>query len=125
LFGEIIEGLIELNRFGRIVHDNWKELPGIYSGINIDVFIVMPNHMHGIITIDGNSKPIPEIIRGFKSYTARKINELRSMTGEMVWQRSYYEHIIRSDEESIHIGNYILNNAAQWKTDEENIVNKP
>jgi len=64
--------------------------------------------------------PLSEIVRTFKSYSAHKINEYRHLPGTPVWQRGYYEHVIRSEEEFTQIGEYILFNAAKWETDREN-----
>ncbi len=92
----------------------------------------MPNHVHGIILIHeaegrSGSKPDPtrghplsEIVRAFKTYSARKINEDRQSQGTPIWQRSYYEHIIRSEKEYSQIGEYIMYNPAKWDMDGEN-----
>jgi putative transposase len=91
----------------------------------------MPNHVHGIIIIQDLRRvgprptptkrhPLSEIVRAFKSYSSRKINEHRHLPGIPVWQRGYYEHVIRSEEEFTRIGEYILFNAAKWETDREN-----
>jgi len=123
---------MELNDFGEVVKLVWQEIPLHYPEVNNDEFIVMPNHIHGIITIDENqragSKPAPttgkhqlsEIVRAFKTYSARKINELRKTPGTPVWQRNYYEHIILNENDYHQIGEYILYNPAKWETDSEN-----
>ena len=91
----------------------------------------MPNHVHGIIAIHevgrAGSKPAPtkryplsEIVRAFKTYSSRRINELRNSQGIPVWQRNYYEHIIRSESDYHQIGEYILYNPSKWETDHEN-----
>ncbi|MGQ9563976.1 MAG: transposase, partial [Thermogutta sp.] len=66
--------------------------------------------------------PLPEIIRQFKTFSARRINETRRTPGVPVWQRNYYEHIIRNDESLNRIREYIANNPAQWEMDRENPV---
>jgi putative transposase len=134
LFGTIPDGLMQPSLYGKIVADSWQELPLHYPAIANDVFVVMPNHFHGIIIIDdcgrSGSKPDPtckfplsEIVRGFKTFSARKINELRNSQGNPVWQRSYYEHIIRSEMELEQIGAYILFNPSKWEFDRENPKN--
>jgi len=131
LFGNIIDSTMRLNPCGEIVDSVWKDIPLHYPEVTNKVFIIMPNHVHGIIMIQdlrrAGSKPAPtkkhplsEIVRAFKSYSSRKINEYRHSPGTPVWQRSYYEHIIRSEEEFTRIGEYILFNAAKWETDREN-----
>ena len=133
LFGEITDGSMHLNPYGEIVASCWQELSQHYSSVTNETFIVMPNHFHGIIIIDrerSGLKPDPtrvhalsEILRGFKTFSAREINEIRNSQGTPVWQRSFYEHIIRSESEHAKIGEYILFNPSKWETDEENPKN--
>jgi putative transposase len=86
-----------------------------------NVFIVMPNHIHGIINVLkpwlAGSKPattracsLAEIVRAFKNYYSRRINQLRHTLGVLIWQRGYYEHIIQSEKNYQQIGDYILFN---------------
>jgi REP element-mobilizing transposase RayT len=132
LFGNIVESSMKLNPCGEIVQLCWKDIPIHYHEVTNEVFIVMPNHVHGIISIHNangrsGSKPDPtrkhplsEIVRAFKTYSSRGINEHRNSQGTSVWQRSYYEHVIRSESEYQQIGEYIVFNAAKWETDREN-----
>ena len=132
LFGEIENGIMKLNPNGEIIQKCWNDLQNHYAGINNDVFTVMPNHVHGIITIlDENrrsgSKPDPtkkhplsEIVRAFKTYSSRNINELRHSQSKVVWQHDYYEHIIRDEKEHKEIGEYIIYNPAKWESNKEN-----
>jgi REP element-mobilizing transposase RayT len=123
---------MQLNHCGELVQQCWEALPTHYIGINNQIFIVMPNHVHGIIMLTGEnrrsgSKPDPtdsfslsEVIRGFKSYSSRAVNEARHSPGTTVWQRNYYEQIIRTEREYLKIGEYIVYNAAKWDKDSEN-----
>lgn len=131
LFGNILGTGIRLNTYGEIVDSVWHEIPLHYPEVKNDLFIIMPNHVHGIIIIQDwrrsgprpdptTNHPLSEIVRAFKSYSSRKINEHSHSEGTPVWQRSYYEHVIRSEEEHTRIGEYILNNASKWETDQEN-----
>ena len=131
LFGNILATGIRLNPYGEIVYSVWQGIPLYYPEVKNDVFIIMPNHVHGIVIIHDwrragqrpaptTKHPLSEIVRAFKSYSSRKINEHRHSQGTTVWQRGYYEHVIRSEEEFTRIGEYILNNAARWETDREN-----
>ncbi len=136
LFGEIADGCMRLNPFGNIVQACWEDLPQHYPHVELDVFAIMPNHVHGIIVLGDTDvsanvgaglKPAPtkrhglaEIIRAFKTFSARRINELREARGTSLWQRNYYEHVIRSADEWQHIREYILDNPARWEMDEEN-----
>lgn len=152
LFGDIYNRKMRLSRYGETVQFNWDNLPKRYPHIKLDAFIVMPNHVHGIIVLmdeleragldnfdAGNprflgktaptkpttTKParakyhgLPEIIRGFKTFSARRINQIRSMAGVAVWQRDYYEHIIRNEESLHKIREYIINNPLSWEQDQ-------
>lgn len=130
LFGQVMEGQMILNPFGEAATTVWKELPLHYPEIDAEIFTVMPNHIHGIVVIHitgrAGSKPAPTIhplsegIRAFKTYSSRRINELLNNQGKSVWQRNYYEHIIRNENEFKEIGEYILYNPSKWETDKEN-----
>lgn len=128
LFGEICAGSMKLSPYGEIATECWGDIPAHYRGVRNDVFLIMPNHVHGIVTLgdDGRRsgyKPDPtepvlsEVVRAFKSFSARRINEIRKSQWTSVWQRSYYEHVIRSEEEYRQIGEYILNNPSKWEAD--------
>ncbi|MEW5920114.1 MAG: transposase [Bacillota bacterium] len=106
-----------------------------FSMVQLDEFIFMPNHIHGIIflyyagdacvapTKKLSSKPVSigSIIGSYKSAVAKQINKLRVTPGTPVWQRNYYEHVIRRDESLDEIRQYIVNNPAKWATDPENL----
>ena len=126
LFGEITNGVMHLNRMGLIVQRSWSDLPRHYPYVVLDAMVIMPNHLHGVmvLTEDGKStKPrhgLPEIVRAFKSYSARRVNALRRTPGLAVWQRSYYEHIVRDQEDWERIRGYIHINPQEWDRDLEN-----
>ena len=105
------------------MQQTWDDLPAHYNGIDLDAFIVMPNHVHGIIILADDSErrhAIPEIVRGFKTFSARRVNERAGRRGA-VWQRGYYEHVIRNEKALDRIRAYIANNPARWADDPENI----
>ncbi len=137
LFGNVTDGEMHLNAAGAIVQTVWDDLPNHYPNVELDRFVVMPNHVHGIIVIVGAglkpaltkpapTKPaptkhgLPEIVRALKTFSARRINEMRNTPGVPIWQRNYYEHIIRNDDSLHRIREYIVNNPAQWALDREN-----
>jgi putative transposase len=136
LFGDIMNGEMRLNDAGRVVQMIWDELPNHYSGVETDAFVVMPNHIHGIILItetvgaihesplqsprERRQMLLPKIIGRFKMNTAKRINEMRHTPGAPLWQRNYYEHIIRDEESLNRIREYIANNPTQWELDREN-----
>jgi len=131
LFGEIVASEIKLNQFGEIVRQTWFDLPNHYTNIELDEFCIMPNHVHGIImltnvgnptadaAIQTNNIPLSEVIRAFKSFSARRINVARQTQGIPVWQRNYYEHIIRDQQEYLAIQAYIIQNPRNWEYDNE------
>ena len=123
LFGEVIDCDVRLNEMGAIVQQSWDDLPTHYRGIDLDAFIVMPNHVHGIIIVADQCErhhAIPEVVRGFKTFSARRVNERAGKSG-VLWQRGYYEHVIRNEKALDRIRAYIANNPARWADDPENI----
>ena len=173
LFGEIVEGEMRLSEWGFLVKNEWLRLTDRFPNIQLDEFMVMPNHFHGIVCIigtddandrangvgarqnkesttgnhslasplPGNNAPLPvtksplppsflptppesgslgNFVGAFKSTTARLINGLRHSPGQSVWQRNYYEHIIRNQDEWQRIRLYIQANPNHWQLDNEN-----
>jgi REP element-mobilizing transposase RayT len=115
--------IITLSDEGKIVSDCWFDLPNHYLNIILDEFIVMPNHIHGIILIQNyKGKPrthgLSEFVRALKSFSSRRINEYRNSNLTETWQPRFYDHIIRSDNELNRIRNYIKNNPNNWLNDE-------
>lgn len=124
LFGDLVNHEFTLNVFGRVIRYAWLDLPCHYPNVRLDAFCIMPNHVHGFIILNeeipGVHHPLSEIIRGFKTLSAKRINVLRKMQGMPVWQRNYYEHIIRNEADYNRISQYILTNPDNWGDDEEN-----
>lgn len=129
LFGEVVGGEMQLNEFGMILEDAWADLPKHYSHAELDQFVIMPNHVHGIVVVKemAETSPkqhgFPEIIRAFKSFSAKRINQLRNNAGCPVWQRNYYERVIRNESELTRAREYIVNNPLKWELDKENPIN--
>jgi len=141
IFGEIINGEMKLNEFGEVVNREWLCSSEIRREIELDEFVVMPNHIHGIIFINGNgntahdlgangcsplrkrSRSLSSFIAGYKSAVTKSINILRNTPGMPVWQRNYFEHIIRNEYGLFRIREYIRNNPVQWDMDENNPAN--
>jgi putative transposase len=135
LFGHVVNGEMRLNEYGLVVHEEWLKTAELRENIEVETCTVMPNHVHGIVVITNGrgtvrrapterfGKPvaesIPTIMRAFKSASTKHINEIRRTRGTPVWQRNYYEHVVRNDEELEAIRQYILNNPANWVTDED------
>jgi putative transposase len=154
MFGGIYNDEMRLNEAGCMAQRIWNELPVKYSGVEIDEFIVMPNHLHGIIVLTNvgaqfiapvrkaitenqgtlnqgaiNRAPtknngmntVGEIVRAFKARCTHAVNSLRNMPGVPLWQRNYYEHVIRDEPELHAIREYIRYNPLKWEEDEENL----
>jgi putative transposase len=132
LFGEVADGEMKLNDLGETVKMVLLDLTQHYRHVEIDEFVIMPNHIHFIIilhdTVEAGWKPaptikrhgVPEIVRGFKTFSARHINQTRNTLGIPVWQRNYYEHVIRNDDDLNQTREYVTQNPLQWELDEEN-----
>lgn len=128
LFGQVEKETCVLNSAGKITHQVWSDLPLHYHLISLDAFCIMPNHLHGIIVIHPRLSTqvaekeysLSEIVRGFKTFSARKINEFLNKKGQPIWQPGFIDRIIRNEREYENIKTYILNNPAHWPLDEEN-----
>jgi REP element-mobilizing transposase RayT len=132
LFGEIVGGEMILNDFGKIVAEKWQWLETQYEYVELGAWVIMPNHHHGILLIhDGRGgsrtaptpikhKPLGGLIGAFKTVSTKHINLLRDTEGQVVWQRNYYEHIIRNESEMDRITRYIESNPSMWMDDDEN-----
>ncbi len=144
LFGKIENGEMRLNDTGRMVCQCWQDIPLHFPNVLNDGFVVMPNHFHGILFIvgaivgaknvsplqaknvsplqgqrtDGTSKTIGSIVRGFKIGVTKWMRN--DYPGKNVWQRNYFEHIIRDDDDLNRIRKYIVENPAKWEIDREN-----
>ena len=165
-FGNVVNGEMILNEYGQIAYDEWLKTPEVRPNVQLGEFIIMPNHIHGIIQLlgrgeshspvnkgefnspqpnkgefnspqpktDESNSPQPKsdesnspqrlrspsqtigaIIRGYKSSVTRQLG-LMGLEGKL-WQRNYYEHIIRNEQSHQRISNYIINNPAKWTDD--------
>ncbi len=144
LFGYMLDKSLHLNDAGRMINKWWLNTQSKYKSILLDKYVIMPNHIHGVINMLGPSKtdlskfnielqgehigsplqlPNPSlsrIIQWFKTMTTNdyinqvKINEWKRFEGKL-WQRNYYEHIIRNEQELYRIRKYITNNPINWK----------
>jgi REP element-mobilizing transposase RayT len=120
LFGRVADGRVALNRCGDAVRDAWHDLATRFRAIELDAFIVMPNHVHGLIEIyAAMPRGLIEIVGAFKSISARHVNTIRG-TGGPVWQRGFYEHVVRDESDRDRIRTYIDENPMKWDLDEEN-----
>lgn len=151
-FGSIKDGRVSLSQVGLIVEKCWLTLPKSFHNVRLDTYVIMPNHIHGIIIlvddeehcrgeafanqlsavhsiIAANASPDPHfaigtlsgsisaIIQSFKANTSRRINAVNGTRGGTLWQRNYYEHIIRSEQSLDEIREYTLGNPWNWSSD--------
>ena len=149
VFGKIVNAVMILNDAGRMVLTVWNEMPGRYPSVQIDSFVIMPNHIHGIIVLTGSNvgagpracptqdtekgqprrvaptPSLPDVMYGFKSMTTTRYRYGVKEQGwppfqKRLWQRNYYERVIRNDSEMERVREYITGNPARWLEDEEN-----
>ena len=150
LFGAVVDGKMRLNDVGRVVQTIWGGLLERFPAIESDAFVVMPNHVHGILLVGAALAPpkrrkvgaglalpvggaassaptgpasittLGTVVRAFKSISAIGVNRLLSRSGQSLWQRSYYEHVIRTEESLSRIREYIATNPLRWQLDREN-----
>ncbi|MBL8045323.1 MAG: hypothetical protein JNL09_02220 [Anaerolineales bacterium] len=137
LFGEIAQGEMHLSMTGQIVVEEWQRSTEIRREIELDEWVAMPNHLHGIVVIkntDGRDpavgahgrapllhrppRSLGSFIAGFKSSAIKRINEIRQTPGVAVWQRNYYEHVVRDATDLHRIREYIASNVLRWQLDE-------
>jgi putative transposase len=149
LLGHIHLGEMILSPTGKIIKECWFRLQNHFTFVVLDSFVTMPNHIHGILHIEGrgeasgvkmstaNLAHIPDasplgaprgtvkgslgaIIQNFKSVSTRKVNQIHGTLGEIIWQRNYYDHIIRTEHALLTIRQYIQDNPARWEFDRYN-----
>jgi putative transposase len=150
VFGQVVEGQMILGGPGQMVESVWRQLPR-YHGVNVDAFVVMPNHVHGIIVLAGAgpvatgfvgagpracpdmgqpqgvapTMSLPDVVHRFKSLTTARYRTGVLQGGWQpfpgrLWQRNYYEHVIRDEEDLNRVRQYIIDNPARWEDDIEN-----
>jgi REP element-mobilizing transposase RayT len=125
-----------------MIQSRWVDMATYYPGVETDTFIVMPNHIHGIVLLVGAGSracptdagqpqgvaptmSLPDIIHRFKTLTTKRYVDGVKQAGWMpfarrIWQRNYYEHIIRDEKSLLRIREYIATNPARWSIDPEN-----
>ena len=147
LFGRIEKNEMVLSGLGEAVRKCWIEIPHHFPNIEIETYVVMPNHLHGILalnpklpdafrrprsiplTAESFGKPvsgsIPTIIRSFKAAVSKLVRESGFLMSGVVWQRGYFERVLRDSREFINVTDYIIKNPLRWALDEENPARDP
>lgn len=147
LFGQVVDGKMVLNDARKMIFEEWQELAVRFPYIELDECMIMPNHFHGIVIVGATlvvaqintvnteragTRPAPtrkttigDIVGAFKSITTDqyidgvKTRNWQPFNGKL-WQRNYYEHVIRNENDLNQIRQYIIDNPAKWDLDEEN-----
>ncbi len=116
LFGNIQDGKLNNTVIGEEIKRCWEAINDLYENVSAESSVIMPNHIHGIIHIsEDKGISIVDVIHNLKSYTTHQYQSLK--TGVLLWQRGYYEHIIRDNAELVKIQNNIENNVTNWVKD--------
>lgn len=165
MFGTIIDGKIQLNEVGKIIVESWNYIPQHFPSVELDEYVIMPNHLHGIIVLGTAERDIPyslvgagfprptvqieqptpstvearsprpsenatnrrgevtspslgKIVAYFKYQSTKHINQHYNMPGTRIWQRNYYDHVIRNDPDLQRLRQYIHNNPIKWILDQ-------
>ena len=146
LFGTIIDGQMRLNEIGEIVVECWSRIPQHFPSVELGEYVIMPNHIHGIIALNivgarsprpigeeqsisptvgtrsprpsDNSPSLGKIVAYFKYQSTKHINQHHNMPGTRIWQRNYYDHVIRDDTDLQRIRRYIQDNPMKWALDQ-------
>ncbi len=130
IFSTIAEGKVALTEIGKIIDREWRRSSDIRKEIELDSFVIMPNHVHAIVHILETSgrfhskglekKSLSSLITGFKS-SVTKIVRTQGLIIVSPWHRGYYEHIIRDVAELYRIREYIASNPIRWEYDRDNL----
>ncbi len=132
ILGHIEEDSVLPTTIGSLVIDAWHSLPKRFPYVALDAFTIMPNHVHGLIqilhhdsaqtgftTLD-DRKPLGRLVATFKTVATQRINDHRRTPARPVWQRGFYDHVVRNEESLARIREYIIANPLRWGLDEEN-----
>ena len=130
LFGRIVDGNVQLNGLGRLVEEEWQRTAVVRPSVDLDQFVVMPNHLHGLLCIsDSKVERIPKssttmranslgsIIAQYKSNVTKRNRSLASSRSWPISKRNYYDHIVRNERSLERIRTYILENPSRWSED--------
>lgn len=121
LFGEISDGAMFPNSAGKIASEIWNTIPQHYPDVELDAFVVMPNHIHGILCLMGDGKSfktvLGRVINAYKGAVTARIRENSADEIYKVWQSRYHDHIIRNERSLNYIREYVASNPQRWEQD--------
>jgi len=142
--GYVEDGEMVLSDLGQIAAESWQWLAEQYPYVTLDAWVVMPNHLHGIIVINDDDrrgashrrgasrcapttptkrKPLGQLIGAFKTVSTKRINRIRDNAGAPFWQRGFYEHIVRNERDLNAVRQYVADNPLKWQLDRDNPQN--
>jgi REP element-mobilizing transposase RayT len=123
-FGDVVGGVVVLNEHGRIVRTEWMRSVEIRKEVELDTFVVMPNHVHAIVWIGPDPrKTLGNLVAGFKASVTSRMNVCSDSPDQPRWQRGYWDRIIRNERELNDIRQYIMDNPLKWAEDRNNPSN--
>ena len=137
LFGNIVDGSMCLNAAGHMLASLWNDIPAWFGDVEIDTFVLMPNHLHGIIVspdvtseVTKVAPALGKVVAAFKSATTvHYISGVKTKAWPVfrrrLWQRNYYEHVVRDEKALDRVRRYIDENPARWAFDDENPEKAP
>ena len=138
MFGSIVDGEIELSALGEIVREEWQVAAKARQNVQLDLYVIMPNHMHSLVIIRSpeienttqaaalpfrsesptlGAGSLGAIIGQFKAAVSRRAKSVPHDCDQRIWQRNYHEHIVRNEKSLNHIRRYIIENPARWYED--------
>ena len=148
VLGKVVDGEVVLSEYGRVAEESWLWLEEQYRFVTLDAYVIMPNHMHGIVVygdLDGadggggaddgdyasnwggsraaategnRRKTLGRLVGAYKTVTTKQINVFREAQGAPFWQRNFWEHIVRNERALLAIRDYIRTNPARWEADQ-------
>ena len=124
ILGTVADSAIRLSDAGTIVAEEWLNLRETFPSVTLDEHVVMPNHLHGIITISTDAserQTLGTIVRKFKNASTHRVRRACSDREMQLWQRNYYDHVVRCENDLNRIRSYIALNARHWNEDEHNV----
>jgi len=139
LFGDVVNGEMQLDPVGRLVDGIWRSNLARRAGVDLDIMQVMPNHVHAIIVMtradkadtalsgqDGANRPdsLGAVVGNVKTVCTRRVNKMQETPGVPLWQRNYWEHIVRDEKELARIRTYINSNPGLWTEDRLNVSDR-
>ena len=121
IFGTVADGAVVLSPIGEIALARWAEIPEKWKPVEHDVYVIMPNHVHGILLFPETGEKLPDLGDVMNWYKAMVTKAIRRMTGDIsagMWQRRYHDRVVRNEHEHAAIRTYIERNPGKWEEDE-------